>query len=107
METDHRPEPEQQELTPAARRRSRVNALAVLAMFLLISLAPTPWNMFAPALIAVPALYGIWSRYRERQDAGGQPQPWEPVREQDGTIPDPYSYTPKDPNDPRRYKPIG
>jgi hypothetical protein len=70
----------------------RLNALALLFVLLLTTLAPYPWALLAPVLLLVPLGYGVWRRFRTAV-----------------TIPtgEPFSSVPKDPEDPRRYRPIG
>ena len=93
----------------ASKRKARLNALLLAGVLILASVAPQPWNLFAPVLFIVPIVYAFVSRLRrgaptpeQRARSAAQPRHLE-VR---STI-DPYSYTPKDPKDLRRYKPIG
>ena len=93
----------------ASKRKARLNALLLVAVLILSTVAPTPWNLFAPLLLIVPIIYAFVNRLRR-----GTPTPEQRARsaaqqnplEARSTI-DPYSYTPKDPKDLRRYKPIG
>jgi hypothetical protein len=76
-----------------ARRRSGLNALLVGAVLLFTMVAPPEWRVYAPLLFLIPLLANVVTKLRGR-NAGP-------------THPDPYSHSPKDPKDPRRYKPIG
>ena len=89
----------------AAKKKTRVNALALALVFLLATLAPYPWNAYAPILIIIPAIYSIVNRIRNNslsQTSQSQNSP-QPDVSSDG---EPYAITPKDPSNPRRYKPI-
>ncbi len=93
----------------ASKQRSRINALMLGVVFLLTTLAPPPWNTYAPVLLIIPFFYALVGRVRRaaqsskahqipgKPSAAGGPPP----------VIEPYSCTPKDPKDPRRYKPIG
>jgi hypothetical protein len=89
----------------AAKRRSRINALALGLVLILATLAPYPWNAYAPMLIVIPAIYAIVNRFRNRSQWNQSPTrtAGKPNGSSEG---EPYTITPKDPNDPRRYKPI-
>jgi hypothetical protein len=93
----------------AAKKRSRINALVLAGVFIILTLAPSPYNLLAPLLFLVPLIYSIAARGRKNSDtpaaAAGEPQP-QPTAQEPGKV-DPYSCTPRDPQDPRRYKPIG
>jgi hypothetical protein len=86
-----------------ARQRSGLSALLVGAVLVFTMVAPPDWKVYAPLLFLIPLLANVVTRRRRRN--AGQTQP------DCGTIPhpspDPYSHSPKDPKDPRRYKPIG
>lgn len=92
----------------AAKRKARINAVVLIMVFLLISLAPYPWNIFAPLLFLVPVILSISNRVR-RDGASLDALPDNtsvPTESHDSAVKEPYSCAPKDPNDPRRYKPI-
>lgn len=96
------------EAVEAARRRSKINALVLGAVFLLMTVAPHPWSSYAPILFLIPVIYALVSRMRR---ASSLPVPSSsqsaPTQRADGLRVDPYSSTPRDPKDPRKYKPIG
>jgi hypothetical protein len=88
-----------------ARRGARLNALILAAVLLVSMVAPSPWNLYAPLLFLIPLLAAIVSRFRRHYPDPAHPDYGSMTILSPGT--DPYSYTPKDPKDPRRYKPIG
>jgi hypothetical protein len=75
-----------------AKMRTRINALALLLVLFLTTVAPYPWNLSALLVILFLPLYALVRRIRSRNSP---------------TTGGPYSYVPKDPKDPRRYRPIG
>jgi hypothetical protein len=93
-----------QEAVAARKRRSRLNAVILALVFLVYSYGPPRWKLFAPLLFLLPVLYSLLSRLRGASIESDRPV----TREIDAEPPvaEPYSYTPRDPNDPRRYKPI-
>ena len=102
----------QDDLTPeevaAAKRKSRLNALILGVVFLLISFAPRPWNAYAPLLFIIPLIYSLANKFRAASSVprlpGSSPGQTPKMGSENR---DPYSYTPRDPDDPRKYKPIG
>jgi len=93
----------------AAKRRNRINALILVGVFLLSALAPSPWNTYAPVLFVIPLIYSLINRLRSSSVATGSFRP-EAKQRGPSSLPanyEPYTDTPKDPKDPRRYKPIG
>ena len=84
----------------SARKRTRLNAVILLLVFALLSFAPQPWAAFAPLLLVVPLLHAALARMRRL------PSPPRPPGAGD-SCPDPYTCEPRDPKDPRRYRPIG
>jgi hypothetical protein len=93
-----------QEAIAARKRRSRINGVTLALVFLVSALAPPRWRLFAPLLFLLPLLYSLLSRLRGASIESDRPV----TREIDAETPaaEPYSCTPRDPNDPRRYKPI-
>src|SRR5947207_2361932 len=88
----------------ASKSKARVNALTLGLVFLLGAFAPYPWRAYAPLLFLIPLLYSLYTRIRKfpsEVPLQASTQDAETGREE------PYSYTPRDPKDPRRYKPIG
>jgi hypothetical protein len=90
----------------ASKRKARVNALTLGLVFLLGAFAPYRWKAYAPLLFLMPVLYRLYTRIRK--SAGSSEIPVQaPAQIVEGEPEEPYSYTPRDPKDPRRYKPIG
>ena len=90
----------------ASKRKARVNALTLGLAFLLGSLAPYPWNACAPLLFLIPVLFNVYTRIRK--PGGSSEIPLQaPTQIAETETKEPYSYTPRDPKDLRRYKPIG
>ena len=89
-----------------SKRRTRINALAMFLFFLVSALLPRRWKLLAPLVLLIPLIYRAVARMRNNSKSpleSGESLshiPAAPVNE-------PYSYTPSDPKDPRRYKPIG
>jgi hypothetical protein len=93
-----------QEAIAARKQRSRLNAAILGLVFLVYTFGPPRWKLFAPLLFLLPVLYSLLSRLRGASIESERPV----TKEIDAETPaaEPYSYTPRDPNDPRRYKPI-
>jgi hypothetical protein len=93
-----------QEANAVRKRRSRLNAVILGLVLLVYMYGPPRWKLFAPLLFLLPVLYSLLSRLRGASIESDRPV----TREIDAEPPaaEPYSYTPRDPNDPRRYKPI-
>ena len=102
------PEPEDlsKEEIAAAKRKTKVNAITMFLFFLVTAVLPYRWKPFAPLALLVPLIYRLYTRLRDASSSAPAPgvnlpqAPEMPRKE-------PYSYTPRDPKDPRRYKPIG
>jgi hypothetical protein len=98
-----------------SRQRARINGLIVAAVLLLGVVAPPPWNLYAPVLFLIPIILGLLDRLRRitvqnnsvHSDSVQSDSVQRNAVPGAGPIPEPYSYTPRDPGDPRRYKPIG
>ncbi len=93
----------------ARKRQHRLNALTLAAVLLLSTVLPAPYGAFAPLLFLIPLLFALVNRIRQaRAGVEAAPDVSSPRPEDEETpVIEPYSYTPKDPKDPRRYKPIG
>ena len=102
------------DLTPEAREKAkkqgRLNALVLAAVFLLGVVLPPEYKAFVPFLFVIPIIIAVVNKIRQ---AGEKPESppqnlTHPPHMPDRTTSDePYTYKPKDPKDPRRYKPIG
>lgn len=99
--------PKKDDLPPedleAARRKSRINALVLGLVFLLLTFGPHPWNTYAPLLFLVPLVYSLISRMRRTTIPSN---PRTPTATDTSRL-EPYASRQKDPNNPRKYKPIG
>jgi hypothetical protein len=93
----------------ATKRRNRINALVLVGVFLLSAFAPSPWNLYAPVLFLIPLMYGVIRRIRRSfmEPGSSQSEEGRPGPSGRSNNYEPYSCTPKDTKDPRRYKPIG
>ncbi len=79
-----------------------MNAVVLLLVFGLLTFAPQPWAVFAPLLLLIPLLQAVRDRMRRSSSPhGGTHSP------EAGSYPEPYGAEPRDPKDPRRYRPIG
>lgn len=102
----------QEEISPediaTKKRQARINALVLGSVFLLTVMAPYPWNTYAPLLFLIPLLYSIAKKIRRTTaDADLLQQRTRIDFENEAADrEEPYSHTPSDPHDPRRYKPI-
>ena len=97
------------EAVEAKKKRALLNGVIVALIFLLSVVLPPRYKGFAPLLFLIPFILAVVSKVRQAGEKRGDsmsaqiPPP---------TLPDhnhsvePYSYTPRDPKDPRRYKPI-
>jgi hypothetical protein len=94
----------------AAKKVSHLNTLILAAVFLLGLVLPSTYKILAPFLFLVPWIISLVNKARKAGEISGSPSPakaYSPsVHDQSQSV-DPYSFTPKDPKDPRRYKPIG
>jgi hypothetical protein len=94
-----------------AKKRSRLNGILLACVFLLSIFLPRAYKAFAPFLLLIPIVWEIVIKMRQ---SGKIPSDI-PHRETHTTPPapdyaspaEPYYHKPKDPKDPRRYKPIG
>jgi hypothetical protein len=89
-----------------AKRRTRINALVMFLFFFVSAVLPQRWKLLSPLVLLIPLIYRAVARLRSGSDSSSASAenlsqiPASPVEE-------PYSHTPRDPKDPRRYKPIG
>ncbi len=102
-----------QELIARSRDKSRMNAIILVTVFLLgvilpvASLASSPWNILAPVLALFPFFHLVTQRIRKvRASTHSQQKTATPSADSPPGM-EPYCWIPKDPRDPRRYKPIG
>lgn len=106
--------PSEDDISPEARKKAkmqlRLNALILGGVFLLGVVLPPAYKAFAPLLFVIPFIVSVVNKIRQVNEKSGNPP-----RDQSSSPPmlnstpslEPYSSKPKDPKDPRRYKPIG
>lgn len=108
-------DPFENEVTPEASEKAKkqwqLNALILAGVFLLSIVLPPEYKAFAPLLFVIPFIIRVAGKIRGTEENpensstshGYTP----PAPDQQMTPHEPYSYKPKDPKDPRKYKPIG
>jgi hypothetical protein len=93
-----------------AKKQGQLNALTLGAVFLLGILLPPAYKPFAPLLFVIPVVVKVMNKIRQTGENSGNPPRnrirSQPMPERDPST-EPYSHNPKNPKDPRRYKPIG
>jgi len=98
------------ETSEKAKKQWRLNALILAGVFLLGAVLPSEYKAFAPILFVIPFIIGIVNKIRqagENPENPSQDHTYSPSMSDRIPSSEPYSYKPKDPKDPRRYKPIG
>jgi hypothetical protein len=103
-------EQQEQEKKEKAKRRSRLNGIILAGVFLLSIFLPKAYKAFAPFLFLIPIVLEIANKMRKSGEIPADTPPRETYTPPapDHVSPDePYYYKPKNPEDPRRYKPIG
>ena len=98
----------QSEAAQAAKKRSRLNALIILLIPALGALLPSPYKACAPFLFLIPLFIFLADKIRKTEEKSANPPAIQTysMPNRDRSV-EPYLYTPRDPKDPRRYKPIG
>jgi len=105
--------PSQDDITPGASEKAkkwRLSALILAGIFLLSAVLPPDYKGFAPLLLLVPVIVNVMNKIRQAGEIPGNPariQTNSPSTPDQIPSPAPYTHRPKDPKDPRRYKPIG
>ncbi len=90
-----------EDMIVSSRKRTRMNAVVLLLVFALLTFLPQPWVVFAPLLLLIPLLHAVLERMRRGSaDSVNQHAP------EADSYREPYSLEPRDPRDPRRYRPI-
>jgi hypothetical protein len=98
------------ETKEAAKRWARLNGLFLAIVFLLGFVLPPEYRKFVPFLFVIPLIISVVYKVRQAVEKSRNPasnQTYSPPMPEQSYSTDRYSYTPKDPKDPRRYKPIG
>jgi hypothetical protein len=93
-----------------AQAAKKLSALIVVLIPMLAALLPMPYKAFVPFLFLIPLFISLANKFGKADEKSGNPLPNRtysmPKPGQDHPI-EPYLYTPRDPKDPRRYRPIG
>ena len=106
--------PSKDEMAPETadkpKKQVNLNALILAGVFVLGLVLPSPYKTFVPILFLVPIILTVVKKIRQSSEISGD-MPQDPsysssMSDRIHSV-EPYSYTPKDPKDPRRYKPIG
>jgi hypothetical protein len=102
------------EVNPEASEKNKkqwqLNALILAGVFLLSVVLPPAYKILAPFLFVIPFIINVVNKIRQVEEKSGnspQDQTHSPPMPDQIPSPEPYTYKPKDPKDPRRYKPIG
>lgn len=98
------------EAAEKAKKQRVLNAVILAAVLLLGAVLPPDYKVFAPLLFVIPFILGVLNKIRQAgvnlpNPAGERTD--SPPRPNRIPSPEPYAYKPRDPKDPRRYKPIG
>jgi len=106
--------PSKNDMAPEAvdkpKKQSNLNALILAGVFVLGVVLPTPYKALAPFLFLLPFILKVIKKIRQSSEISGttpQDQTYNPSVPNRIPSIEPYSHTPTDPKDPRRYKPIG
>ncbi len=94
----------------AAKKKSYLNFLALAAVFLFGIVLPPKYKAFAPIFLLIPFIVSVVEKARRlsgKEDPAAPDRGDEPRTHLPAPSGEPFSCEPKDPRDPRRYKPIG
>lgn len=92
------------------RKKLRVTGLLFAGVLLLSALLPARYKAFSPLLFLLVPLFDVLRKLHDDSTRTGDirgdatQSSYDPAPPPSG---EPYSYEPKDPKDPRKYKPIG
>ena len=98
------------EASQKSRKGQQLNALIFAAVIILGIVLPPRFKGFAPFLFVIPIIWSVMNKiHRIGEDPANPPktESHSPAVPHSTTGDEPYSYQPKDPKDPRKYKPIG
>jgi hypothetical protein len=93
-----------------AKKQGKLGALILVVVLLLSIVLPPEYKAFAPILFIVPFVMNVVNKIRQAREKSENPlqeYPHSPPVPDGTPSIEPYSYKPKDPKDPRKYKPIG
>lgn len=106
--------PSEDDITPEsvekAKKQGRLGALVLVGVLLLGIVLPPAYKAFAPILFIIPFAINVANKIRKIREKSQNPlqeQPHSPAIPERIPSLEPYGYKPKDPKDPRKYKPIG
>lgn len=93
-----------------AKKQRQLNAVILGMVFLLGIVLPPKYKALAPVLLLIPFIIGIVNKFSQTGKNPENPPPthtYSPPKRDQIPYRELYTYKPKDPKDPRRYKPIG
>ncbi|MBN2321210.1 MAG: hypothetical protein JXR49_19175 [Acidobacteria bacterium] len=94
------------DVTPEAsektKRQWKLNSLILVGVLLLGAVLPPEYKAYAPLLFVVPFIISVANKMRQAGENSGDPS-----QNPNYAPHEPYTYKPKDPKDPRKYKPLG
>ena len=99
-------EKDRDEIAPegASKTGARIGAGIVTLIFILTAIAPPRLSRFVPLLFVIPVIYAVVRRFRRASQTSAGSEGGQAASKVQAT--EPYSSTPRDPKDPRRYTPI-
>ena len=93
-----------------AKKRGRLGGFIFLGVLLLGVVLPPAYKALAPFLFVIPIIVSVVNKIRQVSVKSGNPpidQTYSQSMPHQTASSEPYTSKPKDPEDPRRYKPIG
>jgi hypothetical protein len=109
QEIENQPDDLPKEEIEAEKRVSRINALVAITVMLLLTFAPARYKIYAPLPFLIPIILLLARRFRKVSNMAQQPKTEirDELTKERAAVSEPYTNVPRDPKDPRRYKPIG
>ena len=98
------------ETSEKTKKRWQLNALILAGVLLLGAVLPPEYKAYAPLLFVFPVIFNVAKKIRQADENPANPSQAHshtPPMPDQISQPEPYSYKPKNPKDPRKYKPIG
>ena len=92
------------------KKRWKRSALIFAGVILLSSILPSDYKGFAPLLFLLPVIISVMDKIQQTDKTSEHParnQLYSAPTPEQTTSHEPYSYKPRNPKDPRKYKPIG
>ena len=91
-------------------KKRKITGILFAGVLLLGALLPPRYKALSPLLFLLSPLFDVLSKLRgdslQTEGSQGDSTPSDSIPEPRQSR-EPYSYTPRDPKDPRKYKPIG